>query len=422
MGFWGKVGKAALIAGAGTATAFTGGAASPLLAAAIAAGTGAAVTKATGGSWKDALITGGIGAATGGLGGGLGGAASGGLKAAGSSAIKQAAIKAGTSAAQTKLGGGSFKDAALSGGIAAGVGALGGKLGGGGGSARATGVPGSVLDAVGGKMDPTIGMPGTTGAGSVPGGWQGTAKDALVTAGKGFLTKEGMQGASTIAGNIAKQKAAGREIEATLNIRNDQNRLQAHDSAQDAEFQNANAVTNQQQLALQQKEFTEKALTGRYNQAMQGAAAMNMQDVKASRPKGIPNISFSGGLRPTAFGAEGKAAGAELNRQAMLRMMQGDKFDPMTAPKMLGQFQTAALPQETAVDKMLAAISMGGAFGGMLPDGTPAPAPGMALPGVPPVPGAAAPVDPTVAAQLIKQGVGASAGVSPTTYGKKVKF
>lgn len=68
MSFWKTLGKIGLIGGAGVATALTGGAASPLLAAAIGAGAGVGASKLSGSSWKDALISGGIGAATGGLG------------------------------------------------------------------------------------------------------------------------------------------------------------------------------------------------------------------------------------------------------------------------------------------------------------------------------------------------------------------
>lgn len=66
---WKKLAKIGLIAGGGIATAMTGGAASPLLMAAIGAGTGAA-TGALDNGWKGALLGGGLGAATGGFGGG----------------------------------------------------------------------------------------------------------------------------------------------------------------------------------------------------------------------------------------------------------------------------------------------------------------------------------------------------------------
>jgi hypothetical protein len=69
---WSKIGKGLLIGGAGLATAFTGGAASPLLMAAIGGGLGAAGGAMGGGGWKGALLGGGLGAIPG-VGGMIGG-------------------------------------------------------------------------------------------------------------------------------------------------------------------------------------------------------------------------------------------------------------------------------------------------------------------------------------------------------------
>jgi len=74
-GFWSKLGKGLGIIGGGIATALTGGAASPLLAAAIGAGSGALSGALGGGGWKGALLGAGLGGVTGGLGAGSGGAA-----------------------------------------------------------------------------------------------------------------------------------------------------------------------------------------------------------------------------------------------------------------------------------------------------------------------------------------------------------
>lgn len=84
-GFWSKFGKIAGIAGAGLATAFTGGLASPALAAAIGAGSGAAIGGLSGGGWKGALLGAAGGGLTGGLMSGAGGAAGAGVAKAGTS-------------------------------------------------------------------------------------------------------------------------------------------------------------------------------------------------------------------------------------------------------------------------------------------------------------------------------------------------
>lgn len=68
MSFWGKLGKIALKV-APIAAAFIPGV-GPLASMAIGGLTGAASTKASGGSWKQALLSGGIGAGAGAVGGG----------------------------------------------------------------------------------------------------------------------------------------------------------------------------------------------------------------------------------------------------------------------------------------------------------------------------------------------------------------
>jgi hypothetical protein len=56
---------------------------------------------------------------------------------------------------------------------------------------------------------------------------------------------------------------------------------------------------------------------------------MNMRDVVANRPEGIPTISFGGGPRPSAIGQQGRDAGAVLNQKAMERLISGEKFDQL---------------------------------------------------------------------------------------------
>lgn len=70
-GFWHKLAKYGGIAGAGVATAMTGGAASPLLMAAIGAGSGAAAGWGSGGGVKGTLLGAGLGAIPG-VGGAMG--------------------------------------------------------------------------------------------------------------------------------------------------------------------------------------------------------------------------------------------------------------------------------------------------------------------------------------------------------------
>lgn len=94
MGFWKTFGKIATIGGAALATGLTGGAASPLLAAAIGAGSGAALAAENGKRGWDIVKGGALGAGTGALAGGLGSAIKGGSAAA--TAAKSAGSTAST--------------------------------------------------------------------------------------------------------------------------------------------------------------------------------------------------------------------------------------------------------------------------------------------------------------------------------------
>lgn len=89
------------------------------------------------------------------------------------------------------------------------------------------------------------------------------------------------------------------------------------------------ALMNRQALDLRQRQFGQESQTDAYKKAIMGALAKNLQDVSATRPAGIPTISFGGGARPSALGAEGRAAGDLLNKQAMQSLLSGQKFDQL---------------------------------------------------------------------------------------------
>lgn len=65
-------------------------------------------------------------------------------------------------------------------------------------------------------------------------------------------------------------------------------------------------------LGIDQQKAEQGAQSDAYRKAVLSALGMNMQDVSYS-----PDGGFMGGLRPSAFGAEGKAAAKALNPLAM---------------------------------------------------------------------------------------------------------
>lgn len=123
---------------------------------------------------------------------------------------------------------------------------------------------------------------------------------------------------SQFLGGAAKGAADGREKQADLQSRQDQIKTAQYGIGQNAQFDLA-------QTDLARKNFEENSRGGRAKQALLGALLSNLQDVNISVP-GIQTAQISGGLRPSALGEGGRAAGALLNQQALMKMLQGDQF------------------------------------------------------------------------------------------------
>jgi hypothetical protein len=175
--------------------------------------------------------------------------------------------------------------------------------------------------------------------------------------------------AASAAGKASQASAAGRANEANILTQRDALTQRNIESRQSAELSNAalreNGLMNRAALDLKQREYADSAPRERYLQAILGNLASNMQDVRASRPAGIPNISFSGGLRPSAIGPGGRAAGAELASQAMMRLMKGDQFEKLPdvqLAKVLDALQLSTLPKASGWEK---AGSIAGLIGGI---------------------------------------------------------
>lgn len=277
------VGAAALTAGGGAAAAgAAGGAATGSGAGAgTAAGLGAGIGVTSG-------VPAGLGAATA-TGIGAGGAAVG-----GGSGLTGILANAGINAAKTKLTGGSWKDALVNAGVGAATGGVGGAAG---------------AAANGGKMSWT---------------------SLLANYGKDLAKDPNTYKA--IAGSLAQGMEKGRG----------QENLAAQSAAQHQVGQQAAreaALINRAGLDLRQRDFAQGSQNNAYKNALLSAIAMNMQDVSASRPKGVPTISFSGGARPSVLGAEGRAAAGVMNKKAMESLLAGEQFEK------LPDFEGVAAPE-----------------------------------------------------------------------------
>lgn len=353
---WKAIGKAALIAAPVAATIATGGVASPWLAAAIGGAAGVGAAKLGGASWKQALIAGGIGAATGGI---------------GASSLGTAA----KTAAQTGVG--------AAGGVAQGGGAKGALLGAAGGAASAipSGGAGQVASATakttGGGMNTLTQTLIQAGIGAAAGGVTGGAKGAALGAAGGAASAvagsknpniaaagkagqagtslaskilSGAQAGTTAMGAAAAGREAGRETETNNLVTQDQQRLQAQIAAE-------NAKQGRAEIDITRRKDTREASSDAYKNALRSSLALNTKDVTATRPTGVPNISFSGGGRPSALGAQGRQAAEIMNQRSLERLLNPEAYAAMDP---LETFTPSALPKPTGVDT---ALGVGGAIG-----------------------------------------------------------
>jgi len=160
----------------------------------------------------------------------------------------------------------------------------------------------------------------------------------------------GVSTAGSIAGAVAQGREAGRDKETAINSDQDKTRLLADRNYEDALIARGG-------LDLDQRENTRDAQTDAYLKAMKSALAMNMRDASFNRPKGVADIHLGGGARPSAIGAEGKAAAELMNRQAMDALMNGEQYD--TLPELQRSTVTEA-PKGSWVDTVLGAAGVAG--------------------------------------------------------------
>jgi hypothetical protein len=177
--------------------------------------------------------------------------------------------------------------------------------------------------------------------------------------------------AGQIAGKIAGDRAKGRAAEANINADRDRLAAQQNIAQQDAMLKAASlkesGTMDRAALELQRKAYADAAPMSRYKQALLGSLAANARDVSASRPAGVPNISFGGGLRPSAIGPTGRAAGEAMAAQAMLRLLKGDQFSDVGAapdPKVLSPTSLSPLPKSNILDRILGGLSVAGMAAG----------------------------------------------------------
>ena len=393
-----KIAKGAMLVGGGLATALTGGAASPLLMAAIGAGTGAGMGALDGG-WKGALMGAGTGALTGGLAGGgaLGGALGGGAAKGGMSAISQAGLGLGKQTAgniaksyltnpQTLAGiggqvvpgkGGQLLSLAGSGGgnVASPswltsilknpntygtlLGIAGG-LKGGGGSTTGT------IAGPSGSTSPYILNASGTGAGGAAQGNPQVNTAGPAGGGGPYVPGAGMAGIAA-AGGAAGTGAAGgmakeREVENTYGINVNNATTARYGTEQAARI---NLLQMAEKALLDRAKAGQDSDAARAKQVVRGSLLANMQPASITHPRAhIPKLS--GGLTPASLSPQAREAGNLLQTKALGAMQSGSDVPAMPDFMGAGTVKPPAMPEYKGAGAAETALGAAGTGSTML--------------------------------------------------------
>jgi len=171
----------------------------------------------------------------------------------------------------------------------------------------------------------------------------------------------GLGAAGAMAGRASQNRAAGRAAEADVTLQRDRDTSSRYAVQQNALLQAAlmaeNARLNRARLGIE-------APAARANQAAQGDALANVQDVSISGvPSHIRVPQISGGLRPSVLGPNARAAGRGLSSQALEALLSQSDVPEMPDYSQLAQGmpEPNALPQATGTDRFLEILAALGA-------------------------------------------------------------
>jgi hypothetical protein len=190
--------------------------------------------------------------------------------------------------------------------------------------------------------------------------WYQTARlGSLRLADEGGWIQAALLGAGLLGklfGGGAKQSQEAREKEAALNVQRDRTTADVYGTQQDAQFKNAQAELDRRKFALD-------APTTKAHQVALGDLLANLKDVNIQAPSGIRMGNITGGLRPSVLGENSRAAGAELSRDSLQKLLDGESFDPI---QMLQAPTATATPQAGKAEKLFGLLgTLGGLAGGV---------------------------------------------------------
>lgn len=161
--------------------------------------------------------------------------------------------------------------------------------------------------------------------------------------------------AAPIIGGIAGGRARGRQIEGQERLSQDAIRARMHETL-------TRGILDRARLGADKAQFELQAPSTRFGQAVRGGLAANVQDVGVQVPEHLRRslVQFTGGLRPSAIGPQGRAAGQRLSELALSRMGQ----DTFEVPDLPGAPGVSATPRPGFIDRFLSAAGPAASFAG----------------------------------------------------------
>lgn len=155
----------------------------------------------------------------------------------------------------------------------------------------------------------------------------------------------------SILGGAGKGASDSRAQQNMLQTQRDQAEVSKYGIGQNAQMQ-------QGQLDLQRKQFGEDAPLNRARQAALADILMNYKPTRVS-VAGIPDAQISGG---TGLGAGGRAGLAEMQKQALARLLTGAKGESFQGGNILQAPRATPLQNAGLLEKIL---GIGGLVGGV---------------------------------------------------------
>ena len=203
----------------------------------------------------------------------------------------------------------------------------------------------------------TLASMGGAGTAAGVGGTAATSAGLLGRLGGALKTSQGLSTAMRAGGAMASGAAEGAEQDRLAGV---QYGLGRDRLGLDAADQFEDAVQSRGRLDLDQRKFGQDSQNNAFTNAMRAAFVNNYQP--AARPAGVPTINFgSAGYSPNERGNA-----AELERQATLKLLEGEKFDPLPELKPYGLSSPTTMPGSSTREKLLGILGIGGTALGSL--------------------------------------------------------